>query len=312
MTDKILKATHIGELKIGEKVLPCAVLEDGTRVLNQAGFLRAIGRARSPKAGTGVLSTVDDLPFFLQADVLKPFITEELKQSTKPLFYEAKRSKAVGYNARLLPGVGEVYLRFRDECLKSTGKVPERYAHIIQACDIVMRGLAHVGIVALVDEATGYQEIRDKKALQEILDKYLLKEFAAWAKRFPDEFYKQMFRLRGWQWRGMRVNRPSVVGKYTNDLVYQRLAPGVLEELQKRNPKDEKGNREGKHHQLLTPDLGIPALQNHLFATTKFMEASATWDQFYRSMQRAFPKLNSNMVLNFPEGESEPLPWRER
>ena len=125
-----------------------------------------------------------------------------------------------------------------------------------------------------------YQEIRDKKALQEILDRYLLKEFAAWAKRFPDEFYKQMFRLRGWQWRGMRVNRPSVVGKYTNDLIYQRLAPGVLEELQRRNPRDEKGNREGKHHQLLTPDLGIPALQNHLFATTKFMEASATWDQF--------------------------------
>ena len=150
-----------------------------------------------------------------------------------------------------------------------------------------------------------YQEIRDKKALQEILDRYLLKEFAAWAKRFPDEFYKQMFRLRGWQWRGMRVNRPSVVGKYTNDLIYQRLAPGVLEELQRRNPRDEKGNREGKHHQLLTPDLGIPALQNHLFATTKFMEASATWDQFYRSMQRAFPKLTRNMVLNFPEPEDQ-------
>jgi hypothetical protein len=303
MANSILTATHIGEIRIGEKILPCAVLEDGTRVLNQAGFLRAIGRARSPKAGTGVLSTVDELPFFLQADALKPFITDELKESTKPLFYTVKTSKAVGYNARLLPAVGEVYLKFRDERLSTSGKVPRQYAHIIQACDIVMRGLAHVGIVALVDEATGYQEVRDKKALQEILDKYLLKEFAAWAKRFPDEFYKQMFRLRGWQWRGMRINRPSVVGKYTNDLVYQRLAPGVLEELQKRNPRDEKGNREGKHHQLLTPDLGIPALQNHLFATTKFMEASATWDQFYRSMQRAFPKLNSNMVLNFPDPE---------
>ena len=60
-------------------------------------------------------------------------------------------------------------------------------------------------------------------------------------------------------------------------------------------------NREGKHHQLLTPDLGLPPLQNHLFATTKFMEMSATWKQFYRSTQRAFPKLNSNMVFNFPE-----------
>jgi hypothetical protein len=45
--------------------------------------------------------------------------------------------------------------------------------------------------------------------------------------------------------------------------------------LQKRNPKDDKGKREGRHHQLLTPDLGLPALQNHLFATTKFMGSRA-------------------------------------
>lgn len=45
-----------------------------------------------------------------------------------------------------------------------------------------------------------------------------------WAKRFPDEFYKQICRLKGWQWRGMKVNRPSVVAQYTTDLVYERLA----------------------------------------------------------------------------------------
>jgi hypothetical protein len=99
----------------------------------------------------------------------------------------------------------------------------------------------------------------------------------------------------------MRINRPSVVGKYTNDIVYQRLAPGILDELKRLNPKDEKGQREGKHHQLLTDDIGIPALQQHLFATVGFMRASANWDQFYRMMQRAFPKLNSTLFLNFPE-----------
>jgi len=58
---------------------------------------------------------------------------------------------------------------------------------------------------------------------------------------------------------------------------------------------------------LLTDDIGVPSLQQHLFATTGFMRASATWDQFYRMMQRAFPKLNSTMLLNFPdlEGESQ-------
>ena len=91
MSDKPRKATHIGELRIGAKTLPCAVLEDGTRVLNQAGFLRAIGRARSPKAGTGVLSTVDNLPFFLQAEALKPFISDEMMESTKPSLHTKNR-----------------------------------------------------------------------------------------------------------------------------------------------------------------------------------------------------------------------------
>jgi hypothetical protein len=111
-----------------------------------------------------------------------------------------------------------------------------------------MRALAHVGIIALVDEATGYQEVRDRLALQEILDKFLLKEFATWAKTFPDEFYKEIFRLHGWQWRGMKVNRPQIVAHYTKDLVYARLAPGILAELEKRNPKDERGYRKAKHH----------------------------------------------------------------
>jgi hypothetical protein len=294
------KGTKLGKLQIGGLELECAVLEDGTRVLSQRAFTKAVG---APSGGAAFkrrsAEGVADLPIFLAYERLKPFIDEELSASLiSPIEYIPKHGgrSALGIKAELVPDVCDVWLKARD-----AGVLTEHQKSIARQADILMRGLAHVGIAALVDEATDYQPIRDKEALQKILDKYLLKEFAAWAKRFPDEFYKQMFRLRGWQWRGMRVNRPSVVGKYTNDLVYQRLAPGVLEELQKRNPKDDKGNREGKHHQLLTPDLGLPALQNHLFATTKFMEASATWDQFYRSMQRAFPKLNSNMVLNFPE-----------
>jgi len=84
---------------------------------------------------------------------------------------------------------------------------------IAERAEILLRGLAHVGIIALIDEATGYQTIRDREALQAILDAYLRKELAAWAKRFPDEFYEQMFRLRGWRWKGMKVNRPPGSGK---------------------------------------------------------------------------------------------------
>ncbi len=160
-----------------------------------------------------------------------------------------------------------------------------------------MRGLAMVGIVALVDEATSYQEIRDRKALNKILDKYLLAEQAKWAKRFPDEFYREIFRLRDWQWQGMKVNRPGVVGKYTNDFVWDRLAPGVREELERLNPKTETGRRRAMHHQWLTDDVGHPALQKHISGVMALMRASAKWDHFTRMLQRAYPKINTNLEL---------------
>jgi len=298
----VSQASHVGQFQIGNATLVAAVLPNGQRVLTQATFLRAIGRSRSPKGGTGVLSTVDGLPFFLQAEALKPFISKALVASTTPVFFrDLANKKAAGYDAQLLPAVAEVYLSMRDALAAERKAVPAQYDHIVRACDLVIRGLARVGIVALVDEATGYQEVRDRQALQAILDQYLRKELAAWAKRFPDEFYKEMFRLKGWPMNPLRVQRPGVVGKYTNNIVYERLAPGILKELEMRNPKDDKGNRRGKHHQLLTDEVGHPALAQHLYAVIGFMRASSDWDSFLRMLDRAFPKKNETLQLALPE-----------
>ncbi len=294
-------ATHEGEFKIGDTALKAAVLPNGQRLLSQSTFLLALGRARTPKAGTGALTTgVDVLPFFLQAEALKPFISEELRLSTTPIFYVSKSGKRlVGYDAKLLPMVCVVYLKLRDAVLAATGKFPPKYEHIIRACDLLVQGLANVGIVALVDEATGYQEARDKHALQAILDQFLRTELAAWAKRFPDEFYQQIFRLRGWQWKGMSVNRPQAVANYTKDLIYARLAPGILKELQQRTPKDERGNRKTKLHQWLTDDVGHPALAQHVHAIVGLMRVADTWEQLMEMVNVAFPKRGDTLQLPF-------------
>lgn len=307
MSDKIPTATHIGELKIGDIVLPCAVLPDGTRVITQGAMATAFGpvtggwqmrkRAENEHAG--------DLPPFLVAESLKKFIPNDLRTLvSSPHKYKDPRGGPIriGFEAMFLPKVCDVWLKARD-----AGALTKIQKPVAERAEILMRGLAHVGIVALVDEATGYQEVRDRLALQAILDAYLRKELAAWAKRFPDEFYQQMFRLRGWQWRGMSVNRPSVVGKYTNDIVYERLAPGIVEQLQQRNPKDEKGQRRVKHHQWLTEDIGHPALAQHLHAVIGFMRASSKWDQFYRLLQRAFPKKDDTIELSLADSKGEPL-----
>ena len=102
--------------------------------------------------------------------------------------------------------------------------------------EILITSLAKVGITGLIDEATGYQRIRARDALQAYLDRVLRKELAAWVKRFPDEFFQQMFRLKQWTWTG-GSKRPSVAGKYVTDVVYARLGPGIIYELERLNPK---------------------------------------------------------------------------
>jgi len=292
------QATHEGILRLGGSEILAAVLPNTKRLLSQGSFLRAIGRSRTPKGGTGGLTTVDGLPFFLAAEQLKPFVSDELRLSTTPIHFRLMSGqRSVGYDAHLLPLVCEVYLKLRDSAQAEKREVPTQYKHIVRACDALMRGLARVGITALVDEATGFQEIRDRQALQAILDLYLREELAAWAKKFPDEFYMEIFRLRGWTWRGMSVNRPSAVANYTNDIVYERIAPGLLQELQRKNPADEKGQRRSRHHQWLTDDIGNPALAKHLYAVTGLMRGSTDWQQFKHLLDRAFPKKGATMFL---------------
>lgn len=200
----------------------CFVLEDGTRVISGRGMTRAIGMKGR---GQGVVRISTH-------KTLKPFINNELDLAIQtPINFVGVGSRianpTAGHEATILHDLCQSILNARDAGALKTEQ-EKRYGVY---CDILIRAFAKTGIIALVDEATGYQEIRDKLALQEILDKYLLKEFAKWAKRFPDQFYMEMFKLKGWRWKGMSVNRPSLVGRYTDDIVYQRLAPGVRDGL---------------------------------------------------------------------------------
>ncbi|MBC7945859.1 MAG: P63C domain-containing protein [Burkholderiales bacterium] len=302
-------ATHEGDFKLGDTVVSSAVLPNGMRVITQATFLRALGRSRSPKAGMGVLSTVDQLPFFLQAEVLKPFISEELAMSTTPIFYRTKsRGKGVGYDARLLPQVAEVYLQYRDACLLSSGKeVPERYKHIVRAADVLMRALANVGIIALVDEATGFQRDRAKDALAKILEEFIAKELRSWVRTFPNDFYDQLFRLRGLTFPRDSVSRPKYFGHLTNDIIYKRLAPGVLEELKKATPKDEKGRYKHRLFQRLTEDVGHPKLREHLASVISLMKISPDYEQFERYLSHVHPRYGDTPDLPFLEEDNGQL-----
>lgn len=275
----IPKAHLEGEFQIGATTIRAAVLPNGKRLLTQGTVLRAIGRSRSPKAGTGVLSTVDGMPFFLQSEALKPFIDEDLAASTTPIFFIDKDGRRqVGYDADLLPRVADAYLKMRDDCNLRGSPIPAQSRHVVVACDIIMRALAHVGIAGLVDEATGFQEERAKNALATILEAFVAKELRKWVKTFPLEFYKELCRLKGVAF-SADMKLPQYFGHLTNDIIYSRLAPGVLQKLQEQNPVAN-GRRKAKHHQHLTENVGNPKLLQHLGSVVTLMKISKTWEDF--------------------------------
>ena len=279
-------------LKIGQTEIACYVLEDGRRVLSLGGMIRALGMSGGGAGG----GEGDRLAKFTDGRSISPFISNELgSRIAKPIRFRAPTggSLATGYEAEILPEICEAVLEARQ-----AGALQKQQMHIAAQCEALVRSFAKLGIVALVDEATGYQQERDRDELHRILEAYLSEERLAWAKRFPDEFYRQIYRLSSWKWTPLGREKPTVLGHITNDIVYDRLPPGVLDELRRRNPtKEDTKRRQWKHHQFLSADFGQPDLRDHLLQVIAVMKVSRTWDGFKRNFDEAFPKPGTQIEM---------------
>lgn len=283
MKTTIQKSIREGDLDLGPRRIPCAVLEDGTHVISCPGFLKALGRPwrRAYKS--------EDRPGFLAAQNLVPFLDEGLRSGQRPMEYRSLHGgRKSGYRAELLPKSCEVYMRAR-----AAGVLRRNQYRIAVACEEILREISNSDIDALIDEATGYGEIRDFRRLHSYLDRNQSSVLADWSKRIPEDFYREMFRLKGWRWTGMTLTRPGAIGKLTNDIVFERLEPVVLKKLLKTWPNNNRTEKRHTPNPWFSNKIGHPALESHVFAVVGLMRASANWSQFYRLLQRSFPKNNN-------------------
>lgn len=267
----IPKATHEGIIFIGNQSLECDVLPDGRRILRHKTFTTAMGRG---KPGSKDVKSAEslNLPIFLTANNLTPYLGPEIEKSGKTIFYKSKDGRRMkGYEANLLPEACKVYAKADDENVLLLSQ-----KNIAKVCRAMLYSLASVGIVALIDEATGYQEARALNELQTILDKYIAQELRPWTQKFPNEFFKQVYRLHGWSYPKIGKNHPQYIGKFINKYIYDALPPGILDELKKRNPISENGNRKFRHHQFLTQDLGEENLKLQINQIISYMKISDT------------------------------------
>lgn len=287
------KATHQGQMTVGDLLLDCYVLEDGRRVFHKRGMARALGL--KSEGGNAFMKTMSGkglgsgLPGSLREKINNPI-------NFKPLTQDL----AHGYDADVLADVAKAIV-----AADRDGKLTKAQSRLAVRAQILLNAFAKVGVVALIDEATGYQQIRDPKALRVLIQQYIEDEKREWDKQFPDSYYDDLNRLYGSKsltktgTGAVIQNRPQHFGKFTRSYVYHPLENGaVLEELDRINPKiDAKGTRKARFHQHLTLGYGIEKLKRQVQEVQTLMAVSDSVTQFKKLFQKRFPKKGDQFDL---------------
>jgi P63C domain len=279
-------ATHQGKMMVGSLDLDCYVLADGRRVFHKRGMAKALGM----KSGGGNV--------FMRA-VKRKGLGSEIDQKLidkienpivfKPLTLDL----AHGYDADVLVDVCKAVIRAAE-----ADKLTSSQDGLVAQARILLQAFAKVGVTALIDEATGYQQVRDPNALRILVQQYIEAEKREWEKQFPDDYYDELNRIYGSKRLTMTgsgaviQNRPQHFANFTRSHVYRPLENGaVLEELDRINPKiDKKGTRRARFHQHLTLGYGIEKLKRQVSEVMTLMKVSDTVGQFKRLFAKRFPQ----------------------
>lgn len=280
-------------LRIGDVEIPCYVLEDGTRVLSQRGLQAGIGMSLSG-GSAGEQRIVTFIDSIEKKGVVIKGLSARIRNPIQFIPTSGGRP-AYGFEATILADICDAVLAAR----KEGGILQPQQAHIAEQCEILVRGFARVGIIALVDEATGYQKDRERDALAQILEKFVAKELQPYVKTFPSDYYEELFRLRGLKYPPENPKfRPQYFGLLTNDIVYGRLAPGLLEELKGIAKKED---RKTHLHRRLTQDIGHPKLREHLASVVTIMKLSDRYPDFISKLNRIHQRFGKTIPLDLEE-----------
>lgn len=303
MKKGILKATHQGQLKLNGINISCAVLEDGTRVISERSLATALGIRGGGAYWEKKKSADDVLPEYIAVNNVQPFISEALKENlSKSINYIPKVGKitpkgANGFKAEVLPEICDVWIN-----AEKHNALTESQKKVAENAYVILKGFAKVGIIALVDEATGYQYERERFELQKILEAYVSDEILKWQLTFTDEFYKEVYRLWGLPFIPKYIkNKPSFIGKLTTKYVYDLLPKGVVEKIKEQTGKTEKGNWKYKWHQSLKPEVGKEHLKKQIIEITTLMSISQSKEQFNGLFEQKYHKKPVQLLMEFNE-----------
>ena len=243
------------------------------------------------------------LPQFLSNSILKPFIFSNKDTAHfDPIICFKGKQRINGYEATVLTDICEAILSAR----RSGVKMTERQQIVANQCEILLSSFAKIGIIALIDEATGYQNEREHFELQKILSAYISEEILKWQLTFTDDFYREVYRLWGLPFIPKYIkNKPSFIGKLTTKYIYDLLPDGVVDKIKEKTGKTDKGNWKYKWHQSLTPEIGREHLKKQIIEVTTLMSISKSKSEFNELFERKYNAKPIQLELEFNEDINE-------
>jgi hypothetical protein len=237
-------AKHKGELLLGATSIDCYVLNTGERVISMRSAVKAIANTDSGKLGEYI--GVEGLNSFINKDKV---LGEVISFSIPGTQFEGR-----GVTAENFLDICQGYVAaFTAGALKTN-----RQKENGMLCAVLLASCAKVGLISLIDEATGYQYEREDDALRIKLKAFIAEELRAWEKTFPDELWEEFGRLTGWK--GSLHSRPKWWGKLVIELIYETLDGDVATYLKANKPPT------GAHwHRQLTENYGARQLVSRCF-----------------------------------------------
>lgn len=286
------KATHWGEVLLGDIRIPCYVLDNGQRVFSLKGIV------------VGLIGTEGgQLAEYLKVNALRPFLPEDLTPAENGVIPallkfdtggQSFAKVATGFPVERVIDLCTAYSEALQEHTLTNGdyKLSGRQIDIANRAGAFLRACAKTGIVALVDEATGYQYERVQDALQLKYKLFLEEEMRKWDKTFPDQLWVEFGRLTNWQ--GAVHHRPKYWGKLVMELVYGYLDPDVAAWLKANAPKPMKGQN---YHQWLSNQYGLKRLTEHIWMLVGMASACNTVPELRKKMAEKYGRIPMQLTL---------------
>lgn len=300
------RALYKGKLPIGQLELECYVLNDqeNTRIIDAAAIFQAFGRPRRGNRKEDILIDPEGheiiLPPFFASKTLYPLISPHMLTLLEPVFFLDGKVKKEGYKANILPAMCSLYLKARRE-----GKLLANQKKLAEQAEILQDAFATVGIIALVDEATGFQKDRKYDALRLLLQTYIAEKIREWIKTFPDDFFNELDRLYAKETTAR--TRPPYYGRFINTYVYKPIEKGLVDKALTEKYKEDK--KKHRKHQHLT-DFGADQLKLQIGRITGIMSVAAGLDHFKQLFKRQknpslFPDIDKYEKNLFQQEQNE-------